>query len=170
MQRQKKSNNPTIHKRTVKGFSLIELLVVVAVIMIIAAIAIPNFIKSRMRSNEASAVQSLRNISTAQVVYSTMWGIGFANSMANLSGNGVVVDQNNAGLIDQVLAAGLKSGYIFTFTPGGVDAQGNIGSYSVTADPQIPGSTGDRHFYTDQTCVIRSNPSIPAGPTDMPIS
>jgi type IV pilus assembly protein PilA len=162
MRRQDKSN--------ANGFSLIELLVVVAVILIIAAIAIPNFINSRMRSNETSAVQSLRNISTAQVAYSTMWGMGFADSMAKLSGNGVIVDQNNAGLIDQTLAAGLKSGYVFTLTPGAPDSQGNVGTYSVTADPQIPGSSGVRHFYTDQTFVIRSNPSVPAGSSDMPIN
>jgi len=170
MRRQDRSNNPRAGNRAASGFSLIELLVVVAVILIIAAIAIPNFIKSRMRSNEASAVQSLRNISTAEVVYSTMYGVGFADNMTKLSGNGVTVDQNNAGLIDQTLASGLRSGYIFTLVPGAPDAQGNVGTYSLTADPQIPGSSGDRHFYTDQTCLIRFNPALPAGPTDMPIN
>jgi type IV pilus assembly protein PilA len=173
MRLQSKSNNPNkarTRNRATSGFSLIELLVVVAVILIVAAIAIPNFVRSRMRSNEASAAQSLRNISTAQVVYSTTYGVGFADSMTKLSGNGVIVDQNNAGLIDQALAAGLKSGYVFTLVPGAADAQGNVGTYSLTADPQIPGSSGERHFYTDQTCVIRFNPALPAGPTDMPIN
>jgi prepilin-type N-terminal cleavage/methylation domain-containing protein len=170
MRRQDESNNPRVHNQSANGFSLIELLVVVAVILIIAAIAIPNFISSRMRSNEVSAVQSLRNISTAQLVYSTMWGVGFADNMAKLSGNGIIVDQNSAGLIDQVLAAGLKSGYVFTFTPLTTDSQGNVGSYSLAADPQIPGSSGTRHFYTDQTAVIRFNPTVPAGPGDLPIS
>ena len=170
MRRQNESTNRRVRNRPANGFSLIELLVVVAVILIIAAIAIPNFISSRMRANEASAVQSLRNIATAQLVYSTMWGIGFADSMAKLSGNGVVVDQNSAGLIDQVLAAGLKSGYVFTFTPGTTGSTGNVESFSVTADPQVPGSSGTRHFYTDQTAVIRFNPSVPAGPGDLPIN
>jgi prepilin-type N-terminal cleavage/methylation domain-containing protein len=170
MRRQEQANNPGFRNRAANGFSLIELLVVVAVILIIVAIAIPNFIHSRMRANEASAIQSLRNISTAQVLYSTMWSVGYAASLTKLSGNGVVVDQNNAALIDQVLAAGLKSGYIISLTPGAPDPLGNIGTYSVTADPQVPGSSGDRHFYTDQTSVIRSNPSVPAGPGDTPIN
>jgi len=106
MQRQAEPNNPRAGNHAVNGFSLIELLVVVAVILIIAAIAIPNYIHSRMRANEASAIQSLRNISTAQALYSTMWSVGYADSLAKLSGNGVVVDQNNAALIDQVLAPG----------------------------------------------------------------
>jgi len=170
MQRQDEPNNLKLRHRPANGFSLIELLVVVAVILIIAAIAIPNFISSRMRSNEASAVQSLRNIATAQLVYSTMWGVGFADNMTKLSGNGVIVDVNNAALIDQVLAAGLKSGYIFTFTPLTTDSQGDVLSFSVAADPQIPGSSGTRHFYTDQTALIRFNPTVPAGPGDLPIS
>jgi prepilin-type N-terminal cleavage/methylation domain-containing protein len=170
MRRQDEPINQRVRNREASGFSLIELLVVVAVILIIAAIAIPNFISSRMRSNEASAVQSLRNIATAQLVYSTMWGVGFADSMTKLSGNGVVVDQNNAGLIDQVLAAGLKSGYVFTFTPLATDSQGKVLSFSVAADPQIPGSSGTRHFYTDQSAVIRFNPAVPAGPGDLPIN
>jgi type IV pilus assembly protein PilA len=169
MRGEEKPNNPKALDSTTNGFSLIELLVVVAVIMIIAAIAIPNFIKSRMRTNEASSVQSLRNIATAQIVYSTMYGVGFADGLVKLSGDGVVVDQNNAGLIDQVLAAGIKSGYVFTFTPLTTDPQGHVGSYSVTADPQIPGSSGERHFYTDQTSVIRSNALVTAGPSDVPI-
>ena len=110
--------NHTSPKRSNSGFSLIELLIVVAVILVIAAIAIPNFIQSRMRANESSAVQSLRNISTAQVVYSTTYGIGYSVSLAHLSGDGITVDQTQAGLIDEVAGrSGLKSGYVITYTP-----------------------------------------------------
>jgi type IV pilus assembly protein PilA len=152
------------------GFSLIELLVVVAVILIIAAIAIPNYMRTRMRANEASAVQSLRNIATAELVYSTTYGIDFSASLLKLSGTGITPDQNNAGLIDEVLASGLKQGYVIAYTPLTFDPQGHPSTYSVTADPQVPGTTGLRHFYADQSCVIRSNDSVPATASDPPMN
>jgi type IV pilus assembly protein PilA len=170
MRRLEWTKGPRISGSSQRGFSLIELLVVVAVILILAALAIPNFIKSKMQANEASAVQNLRNISTAEIVYSTTYGIDFADSLAKLSGNGIVIDQNNAGLIDETLASGVKSGYNFTYTQLSTDAQGHTETYSLKADPQVPGTTGQRHLYTDQTCVIRFNNSVTAGPGDMPLS
>ena len=124
MRRPKSSNDPKTRNRSEAGFSLIELLVVVAVILIIAAIAIPNYMKSKMRANEASAVQNLRNIATAELVYSTTYGIDFSNGLAPLSGNGINPDENNAGLIDEVLATGLKSGYVYGFKETRQGAQG----------------------------------------------
>src|SRR5712692_2690769 len=113
--------------RGARGFSLIELLIVVAVILIIAGIAIPNFIRSKMRANEAAAVSNLRNISTAEVSYSTTYGIGFSSTLAKLGpapGGSIFVDANNAGLIDDVLAAAIsgssgKSGYTFNYNVAG---------------------------------------------------
>ena len=97
---------PTMRNRSKVGFSLIELLVVVAVILVIAAIAIPNYIQSKMRGNEASAMQSLRNITTAGLVYSTTYEMNFSTTLLQLSGSGVNPDPNNAGLINQVIASG----------------------------------------------------------------
>ena len=166
MKTRKSHHDISSNARGNAGFSLIELLVVVAVILIIAAIAIPNYMKSKMRANEASAAQNLRNVATAELVYSTTYGIDFSSTLAQLSGTGINPDQNNAGLIDEVLASGIKSGYTITYTPLTFDPQGNPSTYSVTADPQVPGTTGSRHYYTDQSCVIRWNDNVQAGPTD----
>jgi len=151
------------------GFSLIELLIVVAVILIVAAIAIPNYIQSKMRANEAAAVHTLRDISTAELFYSSTYGINYSTTIVQLSGSGINPDPNNAGLIDSVVASGMKQGYAFTYTPVTTDALGHTVTYTLTADPLSAGVTGQRHFYTDQTCVIRSNVSVTAGPTDLPL-
>lgn len=151
------------------GFTLIELLIVVAVIMVIAGIAIPNFIRSKMRANEAGAVANLRTITTASVVYNTTYGVGFAPSLVALGGTTVTPTPSQADLIDSVLSAGVKSGFVFTYVVTATDASGNAQAYSVNADPITPGTTGDRHFYTDQSAVIRENLTATAGPTDPPL-
>jgi type IV pilus assembly protein PilA len=151
------------------GFSLIELLIVVAVILVIAAIAIPNFIRATMRANEPSAAANLRTISTGEVVYNTTYGIGFSPSLPALGGNPTIPDATQAGLIDSVLSAGTKSGYQYTYTVVNTDANGNVTDYSLNADPSIPGTSGDRHFYSDQSAIIRFNTTVTAGATDSAI-
>jgi type IV pilus assembly protein PilA len=158
-----------------KGFSLIELLIVVAIILIIAAIAIPNLLRSRMSANEASAVGSLRTIDTAEMTYSTTYpDVGYAPLLANLGGTaancaGTTYASNaNACLIDDVLAtAAVKSGYAFTaVAAGGVP---NV-IYNSTAFPSAVGSSGQRAFCSDQSGVIRYNQSGSAcGNTDSPL-
>ena len=149
-----------------KGFSLIELLIVVAIILIIAAIAIPNLLRSRMAANEASAVGSMRTVNTSCVTYSTTYGIGFPSNLVNLSGplNG----STSADLIDSVLAAGAKSGYTFTYVAGAV-AGGVVPTYTLVASPITPGQTGTRYFFTDQSGVIRFNISAVATVSDSPL-
>ncbi len=142
-------------------------------ILIIAAIAIPNYIQSKMRSNEASAAQNLRNISTAEILYSSTYGINFSTNLLQLSGTGINPDQNNAGTVDSTPGqAGAKSGirhHLFTLRlTTDAESPGTPSPHSLTADPQSA-TTGQRHFYTDQTCVIRVNTSVQAGPTDLPM-
>jgi len=152
--------------RKQKGFSLIELLIVVAIILIIAAIAIPNLLRSRIAANEASAVGSIRTINTSEVTYaSTYPNVGFALLPA-LGGTGG--SSAGAGLVDSVLAAGTKSGYVFAFTTGGATGTGPATTYTVNGDPQNS-QTGQRHFYSDQSGVIRFNVSAAATATDNPL-
>src|ERR1017187_3798593 len=91
-----------------KGFSLIELLIVVAIILIIAAIAIPNLLRSRMAANEASAVGSIRTMNTAAITYNSTYGIGFPSTLAQIGTTGTTVSCTNAELLDSVLTAGSK--------------------------------------------------------------
>jgi len=148
------------------GFSLIELLIVVAIILIIAAISVPNLLRSRMAASEASAVGSLRTINTACITYSTTFG-GFPSSLSNLGTSGAA-SSTSADLIDNVLASGTKSGYTFTYTAGAV-AGGVIPVYTITASPLVVGQTGQRFFFTDQSAVIRFNVSALATLSDSPL-
>jgi type II secretory pathway pseudopilin PulG len=149
---------------------LIELLIVVAIILVIAAIAIPNFMRSRIAANESASVQNMRNITTANVVYSSTYGIGYASGLAVLgpppgSGNPTI---NNSSLIDDILATGAKSGYTYTYVPGS-PVNGVIDSFQLNAAPITPGVTGNRYFYTDDSGVIRQNTSAAATISDTPI-
>jgi len=155
-----------------KGFSLIELLIVVAIILIIAAIAIPNLLRSRIAANQASAVGSLRTLNTAEITYSSTYNVGFTATLSYLAPPttaGANPTSTAAGLIDSVLALGSKSGYSFTYSPGASDSTGRINTYAFTAVP-ITSSTGTNYYYTDQSGVIRQNSTTTAGSTDSPIA
>jgi type IV pilus assembly protein PilA len=156
-------------QRKNKGFSLIELLIVVAIILIIAAIAIPNLLRSRIAANEASAVGSLRSINTVCVTYSSTYG-GFPPTLAALgpAAGGGAPTAANADLIDSVLAAGTKSGYTFTYTAAAAVA-GSIPTYTLNGDPVTAGTTGQRHFFTDQSGVVRADPAAKATVASTPI-
>jgi len=149
-----------------RGFSLIELLIVVAIILIIAAISVPNLLRSRMSANEASAVGSLRAINTACVAYLTTFG-GFPAQLSELGSSGPATS-TSADLIDNVLAGGTKTGYTFTYTAG-PPAGGMIPVYTLAAAPLVPDQTGQRYFFTDQSGVIRFNTSAAATVSDAPL-
>jgi len=140
-----------------KGFSLIELLIVVAIILIIAAIAIPNLLRARMAANESSAVGSVRTINTGMVTYATSYPtIGFASALSNLGGTvgaACTPATNTACLIDSVLSAGTKSGYNFTAQAG--TAATPQTTYYSTATPVTPNQTGIRSFCASEDAVVR---------------
>ncbi len=146
------------------GFSLIELLIVVAIILIISAIAIPSYLRSRMQANEASAVSSLRMINTAAITYSSTYvNVGYPTNMVDMGGaNPCTATSTSACLLDDSLAQGTKSGYALVWVGDG--ATPSV-AYSITGTPLVVGSSGQRMFCTDQTGLIRYDPSG-AGCTD----
>ena len=156
-------------KKTAQGFSLIELLIVVAIILIIAAIAIPNLLKSKMAANQASAVASLRTLNTCEITYSSTYNVGFSSTLAQLgppaSGNATSA---TAGLVDSVLAAGTKSGYNFVYSASAA-VNGVTNNYTINASPITVGTTGQNYYFTDASAVIRQNTSASASASDSPI-
>jgi type IV pilus assembly protein PilA len=145
-------------KKSQRGFSLIELLIVVAIILIIAAIAIPNFIRARMAANESAAVSSIHAINTAEITYqSANPSIGFSTTLAILGPAG-------SGYLDNVLSSGLKSGYQFTYVQSTVDNPSD--GYTLNGDPVTRGVTGQRSFYSDQLNMTHYNQNATAAATD----
>jgi type IV pilus assembly protein PilA len=133
-----------------RGFSLIEMLIVVSIILILLTVAVPKYIKAQMGARETAAVEAIKTIQTSEFQYQSTYN-RFANSLQELGPPASGPDTQSAGgYIDNALASGEKGGYRFTLT-------GNNGGYVITAVPVTFGSSGGRTFYSDQNGVIHQN-------------
>lgn len=157
------------------GFSLIEVLIVVAVILIIASIAIPNLLRAKLATNQAAAVENVRTINTAAAAYSSMWNLGYPPTFAAMGGvTGNPSTCGASGLLDEVLSTAphWKSGYIFDYQPKGVPETvkppagcvDGYYNYLITAVPMVIGRTGNNSYCADQPGVIHfdSTGNLPA--------
>jgi type IV pilus assembly protein PilA len=142
-----------------RGFSLIELIIVVTIILIIAAFALPKIMKSQIPAHEASALASIKAIHESEMIYSsTHPDVGYTQDLATLGGT---AQGGGEQTIDNNLAGGRRSGYTFTYTPG-EKVNGAIRSYTITAVPDQVGTTGQRRFYSDESGEVHYNAAGPA--------
>jgi type IV pilus assembly protein PilA len=143
-----------------RGFSLIELLIVVTIILIIAAIAIPKVLSAKIQANEAAAIVTLHTLNANALMYSNSYG-SFPHAVSDMGpgGAGTAPSPAAADLIDSSLASGVKSGYKFTLKVVATDPAGNVDSYTISATPVTPGSTGQRSFFTDLSDTVRASQS-----------
>ena len=139
-----------------KAFTLIELMIVIAIIAIIAAIAIPNLLEARKHGNEASAIGSMRTINASLAIYI---------ERNSAQAYGTLTDLETDGYVDNVLGGGAKQGYLFAITP----VSGGQYEYSSAAKPAVLDQTGNRYFFTNQSGVIRFGSESPASSTSAAI-
>lgn len=157
-----------ISRRVQTGFSLLQLLISLTAILIISAIAIPILLHAKMAADEAAAVGTLRTLNSSCIVYSWKWETGYPVGLSNL-GPAKPATAIAADLVDSTVAGGTKSGYALTYVSS-APANGKIKTYTINADPVVPGKTGRRYFFTDQSGVIRFDFSGPATLSSPPVN
>jgi type IV pilus assembly protein PilA len=153
------------------GFSLLEMMIVVAIILIIGAIAIPKLLRSRIAANEAATCAALRVVGSMNVRYLVTYQLGFSQDLKSLGPppRGSQPSSMASDLIDPVLASGIKNGYSFVYVPLDPAGTGTPTGYTLNANPISPGQTGERYFYIDQTNTVRVNLNAPADRNSPPL-
>ena len=131
-----------------RGFSVMELMIVVTIILILAAIEIPNLMRARMAANQAAAVANLRTIEAAEITYAVTYNRGYTSTLAELGPSGQSASNRAAALIDGMLSSGRKDGYSYLYIPGPV-VDGKVETYTVKAVPSMPCTTGDQYYSID---------------------
>jgi type IV pilus assembly protein PilA len=139
---------PTQRSTAPRGFSMMELMIVVTILLILAAIEIPNLMRARMAANQAAAVADLQTIETAEITYAVTYNRGYTSTLAQLGPSNQPSSPQAADLIDGMLANGLKEGYSYVYVPGPV-VDGKVETYTLKAVPSMPCSTGTEYYSID---------------------
>jgi type IV pilus assembly protein PilA len=139
-----------VHSRSSasRGFSVMELMIVVTILLILAAIEIPNLLRARMAANQAAAVANLKIIEAAEITFAVTYNQGYSSTLAQLGSSGQPASAQAADLIDGMLSGGQKGGYSYLYVPGPV-VDGKVETYTLKAVPSMPCSTGDQYYSLD---------------------